>query len=944
MRTGLATLFLTLATTAGALDLRVPEPLAPLLNDQGLRQGLEPVSDSWLLVFEDEAAGRRGRELLRERGLKPADGHQVVPQVVHLRPCTVEDLDRVVGLPGLKSLEPDVRVPLKLSQSVGQVEGTSSQLTAAGFPGIDGDGIRVCVVDSGVRATHFAFEGRVDTTAGFNYADFPNDNDSSDVFGHGTHVAGIIAANGNEVGVAPASTIVPLRACDSDGTCPNSAIIAAIDHCADPSRGNADVINLSLGGSAFIGTCSHEATAVAGISAVNSGIVVVAASGNEAHDDRIAAPACGVGILSVGGVYDDFGLNGFWEDCTDASTAPDQRICFSNGGQHLDLVAPGGAIRSTSHLSNNAFVARYGTSMATPHVAGLAALMLQAAPDATPDEIREAMVTTTVDTGAPGFDFLHGNGRIVVADAIAAIAACPEGDADGDGVCDVEDNCVGISNSSQADGDGDGIGNPCDICPGDPDPDQLDGDMDGQGDACDLCPTVSDPAQLDLDTDGIGDACDNCPVHLNPGQDDSDMDGSGDACDRCPLVADPDQLDLDGDLVGDACDNCALVFNPGQQATDGDSFGDACDNCPLLDNEEQVNRDGDLHGDDCDNCPSHRNDDQADTDADLVGDACDTCPEEPTKTEPGDCGCDWPDRDLDENGVTDCVQCVYGDVHPSFGDSQVGLADLVVHQRAVTGVEPAAGRVLACGDLAPGRDCAVGTTWCALGDTVLDAADAAVLRQVSAGALTSTCAPCPAGSEVASLLRLPADVAPPGAPDGLVNIADVVQLLRYSVGLEIPGDEENLLGDVAPSGEEGDGTRIVVGDDVLDIADVVECLRLSVGLVETAWPLRSLSLGTDSAVTSLALQVTLDGLPTWAIPELDASADCGEAGGLDAVDESWILTCVTDGAGVTGPGELVLLGYRAPEEVTPESALIARSLDESLVESDLSLSLSPVAR
>jgi len=288
---------------------------------------------------------------------------------------------------------------------------------------------------------------------------------------------------------------------------------------------------------------------------------------------------------------------------------------------------------------------------------------------------------------APGFPFLWVDGE-------TPPNSC--GDADGDGVPDLDDNCPSVANPGQEDNDGDGDGDACDD----------DNDNDGVPDVDDNCPFVANPGQENTDGDGLGNACDddddddgvldindNCPLTANPGQENNDGDGMGDVCDNdddndgvldavdnCPLVGNPGQQDTDGDEAGNACDNCPIVANPQQEDTDDDGAGDACDddddddgvldvddNCPLVSNPGQEDSDGDEVGDACDACPGY--DDQADQDADGVPDDCDNCL---TIANPGQ-------EDTDGDGAGDaCDDCdcgaVFGDVN---GDSALNPVDVV---------------------------------------------------------------------------------------------------------------------------------------------------------------------------------------------------------------------------------------------------------------------------
>jgi hypothetical protein len=310
---------------------------------------------------------------------------------------------------------------------------------------------------------------------------------------------------------------------------------------------------------------------------------------------------------------------------------------------------------STSTAPGGTYGTIGGTAAAAAHVAGIAALLLEADPEASPASLAEALFTSAVDYGPEGFDIFYGAGRV---DAWAALQIIIDpcwnkgGDTDGDGVCQDEDNCPDAANEDQADQDGDGSGDVCDPdddgdgiedesdnCPLAPNPGQADEDADGLGDACDACPADPDD---DADADGVCGDVDNCPAEPNPDQADADEDGAGDACDPCPL--DPeDDADADG-VCGDV-DNCPDEPNPEQQDTDEDGRGDPCDPCP-----EDPDDDADADGvcGDVDNCPGEPNADQSDRDEDGAGDACDPCPDDPLDDEDADGVCGGSDNCPDE--------------------------------------------------------------------------------------------------------------------------------------------------------------------------------------------------------------------------------------------------------------------------------------------------------
>lgn len=261
--------------------------------------------------------------------------------------------------------------------------------------GFNGQGVVVAVVDTGVDYTHpdlddniwrnpgeIAGNGRdddgngyVDDVIGWDFAN--NDNDPLDINGHGTHVAGTIAADNNGfgvTGVAYGATIMPVQVLGADGTGVSGAIANGIQYAAD---NGAQVINLSLG-SNFYDPRIESAVRYA----AEQGTLVVSAAGNSAFSQPgyPAQFATNWGV-SVGAIDPSFRLAEFSNRA-------------GNNSQLFHVVAPGVSIEST--LPRNNYGSLSGTSMAAPHVSGVAALMLSANPSLTDDQIREGLVNTTV--------------------------------------------------------------------------------------------------------------------------------------------------------------------------------------------------------------------------------------------------------------------------------------------------------------------------------------------------------------------------------------------------------------------------------------------------------------------------------------------------------------------------------------------------------------------
>lgn len=237
-----------------------------------------------------------------------------------------------------------------------------------------GTGVHAYVIDSGVRPTHQDLVGRV--TPGIDLvADGHTGYDCND---HGTFVAGLLA--GTLFGVAKNATVVSVRTMACNGTGTYSAIIAGVDWVTTHAQKPA-VANMSLGGPVFAPLDTAVATSIA------SGVVYVAAAGNDAVDACSISPAHIAPVITVG-----------------ATDSTDQRPSFSNYGSCLDLFAPGTNVISLFGSSDVALGIGSGTSFSAPLVAGIAALVLEDHPTFTPAQVAAAVVDATSPgvVGAPG--------------------------------------------------------------------------------------------------------------------------------------------------------------------------------------------------------------------------------------------------------------------------------------------------------------------------------------------------------------------------------------------------------------------------------------------------------------------------------------------------------------------------------------------------------------
>jgi subtilisin family serine protease len=230
-----------------------------------------------------------------------------------------------------------------------------------------GAGVKAYIIDTGIRRTHTQFGGR----AIHGYSAINDGRGSTDCHGHGTHVAGTVG--GSTYGVAKGVTLVAVRVLNCSGSGSNSGVIAGVDWVrGNHPAGAPAVANMSLGG----GASSAVDTAVN--NCINDGVTFAIAAGNSNANACNYSPARVAAAITVG-----------------STTSSDARSSFSNYGSCLDIFAPGSSITSAWSTSDTATNTISGTSMATPHVAGVAALYLQGSPSASPSTVRNALVNNS---------------------------------------------------------------------------------------------------------------------------------------------------------------------------------------------------------------------------------------------------------------------------------------------------------------------------------------------------------------------------------------------------------------------------------------------------------------------------------------------------------------------------------------------------------------------
>jgi subtilisin family serine protease len=303
--------------------------------------------------------------------------------------ATSTQIYSLMNNPLIQAIQVDVDLKMHLSTATTQVRAREVR-----DHGVEGEGARVCIIDSGINYHRDLNIPEVE------YDFVESDDKAEDDNGHGTAVAGIVSSMDEDLafvkgnsGVAPRATLLIAKVFGPDGTASGSTIASALDWCA---KNKADVINMSLGHGGFISSCDTDFTALFSNKVAGLGIIVVAASGNDGFTDRVSSPACGSKVLGVGSV-----------------NKQDMKSSFSNAGSEVALSAPGEGIMTTT--ASGSYGSFSGTSAATPFVAGAAALLKSMPENPDASKIKEALIRGAKDLGTPGKDSSYGQGRLDVA-------------------------------------------------------------------------------------------------------------------------------------------------------------------------------------------------------------------------------------------------------------------------------------------------------------------------------------------------------------------------------------------------------------------------------------------------------------------------------------------------------------------------------------------------
>lgn len=382
-----ATLALSCAGLAAAGGTAQAAPGAPAPAPLLGTQRATAIEGQYIVVMEERATAQArtdARTQARSHG-----GRVLRDYTTALKGFAARLPDQAVAVlrknPHVAYVEADQRVSIDTTQpnatwGLDRIDQRALPLSGSYTYDRTGAGVTAYIIDTGVLATHTEFTGRM--TAG--YTAISDGNGTTDCNGHGTHVAGTVG--GTTYGVAKGVTIRPVRVLDCEGSGTDSGVIAGIDWVtANHAAGTPAVANMSLGGSA------SSALDAAVTSSINDGITYAVAAGNESTNACNGSPSRVGPALTVG-----------------STTNTDARSSFSNYGSCLDLFAPGSSITSAWYTGSSATNTISGTSMASPHVAGVAALQLEANPSASPATISAAIVNgattgvvTSPGTGSP---------------------------------------------------------------------------------------------------------------------------------------------------------------------------------------------------------------------------------------------------------------------------------------------------------------------------------------------------------------------------------------------------------------------------------------------------------------------------------------------------------------------------------------------------------------
>jgi subtilisin family serine protease len=402
----------------------------------------EPATRNKSREAQSAAIGAMQEQLLASAGtrIQLARRYRHVPALAAR--VTREEAERLIDDPNVASLLLDGAGSGQLKEAVAAVGGDQVK----SIYGLTGRGVRVAVLDSGAATTHPDLKSAIVAQHCFTHSACPplrtvEGTSAEDDHGHGTHVTGIITSDGTvaPLGFAPESEIVAVKVNDQNDAGMESDWVAGLDWLFENlATLKVRVVNLSLSTTAMHrdgAECQsrHPAMVRAIKNLTDAGVVVFMATGNSGSTTSMPAPACIDGPIAVGATYDARSghqppmfptyferWGGAFARCGDDASEFDQITCFTNSTARLDLVAPGAPIVSTGLRGRTDTY--WGTSQASPAAAGVAALMLECNPALTPEQIKQAMVST----GAPVVDKRNSLTFPSLRALEAVRAACPQ--------------------------------------------------------------------------------------------------------------------------------------------------------------------------------------------------------------------------------------------------------------------------------------------------------------------------------------------------------------------------------------------------------------------------------------------------------------------------------------------------------------------------------------
>ncbi|MBS4536732.1 S8 family serine peptidase [Clostridium sp. D2Q-14] len=374
-----------------------------------------------IVVFNKEINKKQMKDIENTLGkIKVKHEYENIPSISAT--LTKSQIDKLSNMDIVKSIEYDMEVKVS-NDTATEWFGVNKASSDFGLTGDRDGGLKnyskddvvVAVIDTGIDSNHVDLDnGKV--IAWHDY--IKGQSTPYDDNGHGTHVSGIIAGEGdgnsNYKGVAEGSALIGLKVLSSSGRGSMSDCTAALDWCiANKDTYGIDVINMSLGTSGS--SDGTDATSLAVNRAVDAGISVVVAAGNSGPAKyTIGSPGAAEKAITIGAMA-DVGEGGFnLTDFSSRGPTADERI-------KPDISAPGYNIMAAKANSSNSYVSYSGTSMATPFTAGTVALMLDANPNLTPNEVKNTLMSTSVDMGPDGKDIEYGMGRLDAFEAINTV-------------------------------------------------------------------------------------------------------------------------------------------------------------------------------------------------------------------------------------------------------------------------------------------------------------------------------------------------------------------------------------------------------------------------------------------------------------------------------------------------------------------------------------------